>query len=168
MITKNIVLTGFMGCGKTTVGKVLAQKLVKKFIDVDVKIERSAGMSIKDIFANFGEEHFRKLESDEIEKISSQNNCVVATGGGVVLNAKNICALRKNGIIVYLKCGMEKIEQNLSDDLSRPLLQSGFDAAYRLYAEREALYENCDIIIDAGGGVDEIVEKILIEVENVS
>jgi len=164
---KNIVLTGFMGCGKTTVGQAVAAKLGIRFIDLDAEIERAAGISISDIFALHGEAYFRELETKEIKKVSALQSCVIATGGGAVINAENINALRKGGIIFYLKRDIEKIEKSLLDDTSRPMLKSCPDAARMLYHNREPLYENCDVIVDANRGINEITEDIIKEAINV-
>lgn len=105
---KNIVLTGFMASGKSTVGRALAQKLNVSFIDTDQLIETEQKRQIKDIFAQFGEPYFRTLETEAVRQVCRKDGQVIATGGGIVLNPKNIELFRKNSIIVFLYAGLEK------------------------------------------------------------
>ena len=98
----NIVLCGFMGCGKTTVGKILSEKLSMKFVDVDELIEQEQGMTISEIFEKYGEIGFRKIENETIKKVSQWNNAIVSTGGGSVLNVDNVTALKSSGKIFFL------------------------------------------------------------------
>ena len=104
---KNIVLTGFMASGKSTVGRALAQKLNVSFIDTDQLIEIEQKRQIKDIFAQFGEPYFRTLETEAVRQVCRKDGQVIATGGGIVLNPKNIELFRKNSIIVFLYAGLE-------------------------------------------------------------
>jgi len=99
----NLVLIGYRCSGKTTVGKYLAGKLARDFIDTDVLIEEDAGSTIERIIAGEGWEHFRKIEKMVIEKVSREDNQVIATGGGVVLDEGNVKNLNRNGFIVWLK-----------------------------------------------------------------
>jgi len=146
---KNLVLTGFMGTGKSTVGRVLAKKLGYRFIDVDSEIERIEGKSINEIFAACGEDGFRDIESREIERISKLSNSVIATGGGAVLRKENIDNLRKNGMVVLLKADVDTIVQRLSADTSRPLAngKNKEELAEKLKS-REAYYANNDFAFD--------------------
>jgi len=101
-MTKNIVLIGLMGSGKTTIGKKIAEKLKMKFIDTDELIVQKAQKAINLIFAEDGELFFRDLESEVIEEISKQENIVISTGGGAVLREENLNNLKKNGVLFYL------------------------------------------------------------------
>jgi shikimate kinase len=119
----NIALIGFMGTGKTAVGKLLAQKLGKEFIELDALIEKKAGRSIPEIFRRDGEVHFRELEIEAVMEVSTQRNIVIACGGGVVLNTINIERLRKESVIICLTASPSVILRRTADDkASRPLL----------------------------------------------
>jgi len=104
----NIVLTGFMGTGKSIVGEKLAQRLGMGYIDTDQIIEEREGCEISKIFKEKGEDYFRKIETEVVKEVSSFNNCVIATGGGVVLKEENIKALRRKGIIISLSANPDK------------------------------------------------------------
>lgn len=120
----NIVLIGFMGCGKTTIGKVLAQELGYTFTDTDACIEESAKKTISEIFAAQGEEYFRNLETETVnELMETTDYAVISTGGGLPLRKVNADILKKNGFVVYLKVQGETVEQRLKGDTTRPLLQ---------------------------------------------
>jgi shikimate kinase len=139
---KNIVLCGFMGSGKTTVGRLLAEALGMEFTDTDALIERRAGMSVGDIFSRFGEERFRELEAEEAQKLALQGGMVVSTGGGTVLNAGSAQALRAGGVIVCLDVPAEVVSRRLAGDTSRPLLNvPDRERVLRaLYEQRMPLY----------------------------
>lgn len=144
---RNIVLTGFMASGKTVVGKELAQKIGRKFIDSDVVIEEKCGMAIPEIFEKFGEGYFREVETKVIEELSHEKNAVISTGGGVVLNEDNIANLRRNATIVNLEPEKEVIVARLStDDGTRPL-NKGQDIEQILerFENRKPYYDNCDV-----------------------
>lgn len=169
MFSKNIVLIGFMGCGKTSIGKKLAYKLGREFIDTDIKIEELTNMEISEIFNNYGEDYFRKLEYDLCEKLSDSFNSIIATGGGIIKNDLNVKFLKKSGIIVYLKCSVQKIFKNIKYDNSRPLLNCGnkIKKIESLLKDREPMYEkNADIIIDISNfKIDESADIIIKKVE---
>jgi shikimate kinase len=159
MLNKNIVLIGMPGCGKTTIGKILAEKLKIEFCDVDKYIEKTQGKSIPDIFKN-GEDYFRKIESEAVEEISSLWPKIISTGGGVVKNFHNIKLLKKNGIIVFINRPLEKIISDV-DTQSRPLLKDGKEKLYKLFEERYFLYkEYCDFEALNEGRVEKTLEKI--------
>lgn len=146
----NIVLIGFMGTGKSTVGRELAQMLGFEFFDSDAEIEKQAGMPIKDIFMHQGESYFRQLESKAIAGLAKHSNCVIATGGGVVLSEGNMNALRGSGTIICLKARPEVILERVGKSDLRPLLSHGdpIDAINRLLDLRKGLYA-ADLTIDA-------------------
>lgn len=144
---RNIVLTGFMASGKTVVGKALAEKLGRKFIDTDCLIEEKCKMTIPEIFEKYGEECFRKIETEVIEEVSLEKGSVIATGGGVVLNGDNIEHLRKNATIVNLEpCESVIIARLSKDDETRPL-NKGQDIGQILdrFEKRKPFYNNCDV-----------------------
>jgi len=131
---KNIVLIGMMGSGKTTCGKLLAERLGRPFVDCDEVIEGFAGRSIPDIFEQDGEEVFRDLEAMVIKELSAQSGLIIATGGGAVLRQANVSALRDNGIIVFLNRPAGEIFDSVALD-GRPLAQGdkeAFEATFRL------------------------------------
>ena len=161
---KNIVLLGFMGTGKTAVGEELAKKLGLKFVDLDTLIEEEMGMSISDIFFNFGESYFRELEKKMVERQSREKNLVIATGGGVVLDDENIENLRQYGILITLTASVDDIYRRLSGTKGRPLL----DVPYPEKIIREMLelrsprYELADFMVDTTSRtVEETVEGII-------
>ena len=161
---KNIVLTGFMGAGKSSVGNRLAEKLGLEVIDTDDVIEEKSGMKISEIFSGFGEARFRELESEAVRRVSKLKSHVIITGGGVVLNPENITALRKNGIIVYLHASPETIYQRVKNETHRPLLQVPDPLAKirELLESRSQNYANNDIEVDTTNlSVDEVVGEII-------
>ena len=131
---QNVVLIGMPGCGKSTVGAVLAQKLGKTFVDADAEIERRTGKAIPDIFAQEGEEAFRRYEADVIAELTRQNRQVIACGGGVVKTPQNLHALRQNGPVLWVQRPIEKLAT-----AGRPLSKGG-EALRRMEHERLPLY----------------------------
>ena len=162
---KNIVLIGFMGSGKTSVGKRLSLVLKREFIDTDDFIEKREGMTINEIFKEKGEEEFRKIETELFKRFSTPKKKIIATGGGVIKNPANIANLKKGGVIVYLKSSPEKIAQNLKFDNTRPILQvDDKEAKIReLLAQREPFYNKyAEITIDVSNyDIDHTVDKII-------
>lgn len=119
----NIILLGFMGSGKTTVGRFLATKFNMDFVDLDDWIEKEAKMTINEIFAKFGEPYFRELEKKIVKKAcQNMNNCVIATGGGVILKEENVENLHQLGILVWLKVSADKVYERTKNTSCRPLL----------------------------------------------
>ena len=170
---KNIVLIGFMGCGKSTIGKKLARRKDYVFLDMDDVIVERAGMRITEIFEKFGEAHFRKLESELCKELSKAEGLVIATGGGVIKNAENMRLLKENGTVLYIKASPEHIYRNVRNDRTRPLLNCEDKLARikELMAERRPLYEGgMDITADITGmSSSKAVEYIteILEGENV-
>ena len=147
---KNIVLTGFMGTGKTAAGRELSHILDWKLIDVDGEIVRSKEMSISEIFSIFGEPVFRDIETEMIREVSVRKNVIISTGGGAVLRKENIDMLRKNGIIVNLCATAETVLQRTSGSAERPLLQveNPIGRIRELLEARNPFYQNADVLID--------------------
>ena len=154
---ENIVLTGYMGTGKTTVGKILAANLGMDFVDMDAKIVAKCGMSINDIFAIHGEPYFRSVETEVLRSLSGCKNCVIATGGGIVVTEENHALLKDCGTVVCLLPEDSFWMTNVRKDTERPLLKNDPDltgAKARLEA-RKPLYEKCaDIILTSSGDAD--------------
>ncbi len=161
---KNIVLTGFMGTGKSEVGRILAEKLYFDFIDSDSELEREQKMSITEIFKNYGETFFRDIESNMIERLSEMEGVVISTGGGVVLRENNIENLKKKGVIVCLTASAETILRRVQQSNNRPLLQvdNPLQKIKELLSSREQYYRNADITISTEGkSAKEIASEIL-------
>lgn len=151
---RNLVLVGFMGAGKSTLGKLLAQRLGWRFIDLDHVIEARAGRSIKEIFSASGEETFRDLESAVLHSLLELERCVIATGGGVVGRAENWVAMRQLGPIVYLSASWEVLISRLDGCSDRPLAgkDQGVERIRQLHDSRLALYRQADLTVDTGRG----------------
>lgn len=165
---KNIVLTGFMGTGKSAVGRILSKELTYAFIDSDCEIEKEQKMSITEIFKNYGEAKFRDIESDIIKRLSEMEGVVISTGGGVVLRESNIENLRKKGVIVCLTASAETILKRVKQSNDRPLLQvdNPLQRIKELLTSREQCYRNADITISTEGKsskeiASEILEKLI-------
>ena len=139
---KNIILCGFMGSGKTTVGRRLAQKAHMEFIDMDDYIEQREGRTITDIFAQDGEETFRRMETEAARELASRRGLVIAAGGGALTFAANVEALRPSCVIVLLEVKPETVLTRLKGDTSRPLLarEDKETAVRELFAARLPLY----------------------------
>lgn len=162
----NVALIGFMGVGKTAVGKILARKLNREFIELDSLIEQKAGKSIDDIFRQAGEVAFRKFEIEVTEEISQRGRVVIACGGGIVLNQINIDRLRQKSVIVYLTASPAVIlKRVLSSGEERPLLKMADKALtiQGLLAFRRPLYERAaDIRVNTSKLSDESVAERIV------
>jgi shikimate kinase len=153
----NIVLTGMPGCGKSTVGPLLE----RPFYDTDAEVEKAAGRSIAEIFAEEGEARFRKWESEAVSRLSALDGAVIATGGGVVLNPENMRALKRSGFVVFLDRPYALIS---TSNAVRPLLKSA-EEWKRLYEARLPLYQKyADITVanekSPGDCAGEILKRI--------
>lgn len=160
----NIVLTGYMASGKTTVGKRLAELLNRPFADTDIMVEEKTGMKIADIFDKYGENYFRSLEKDAVREISEKDGFVIATGGGVVLDSGNVSNLRKNGAVVNLCPEDMVVYTRLQNDLTRPLVRSReLCDILKRFEERKPYYNDCDfqVKITLDTDVDCICSKII-------
>ncbi|AIY39610.1 3-dehydroquinate synthase [Collimonas arenae] len=167
--TGNIFLVGLMGAGKTTVGRALARKLNKLFIDSDHEIEARTGVSIPLIFEIEGEESFRQRETEVIRDLSARSGIVLATGGGAIMRAENREYLKTRGTVIYLRASIHNILQRTSRDKNRPLLQTA-DPRRRLEElsrQREPYYRDvADIVIDTGRpNVQFLVHSILSQLD---
>jgi len=146
---KNISLIGFMGSGKSTIGRILADKNGFLFIDIDRVIELEEEKEIKDIFRIYGEDYFRDLESKVIDKLYLNKNCVFACGGGVVNREKNMRIIRGNSIVIYLNVLPENIFTRLKDVKDRPLIEvkNRKETIQELLGKRDKLYRKYAHII---------------------
>ena len=163
----NIVLTGFMCAGKTTIGRKVAKLLDYNFIDTDMEIEEDQGCSVEDIFKYGGEECFRDMETKILEKLKNVENSVIATGGGIVMREQNQRLLQEIGKRVYLKVPQEELQYRLKNDRNRPLLKKKDPetVVQKMMKERVLLYEQAEYIVDAGHRspnqiVSEIINKL--------
>lgn len=157
---KNIVLIGMPGCGKTTIAKILGEKLGKEVIEMDEYIESKYNMTIKEMF-NKGEFYFRDNESEVTDEVSETENKIISTGGGIVVREKNILSLRKTGIIIFINRPLDNIISDI-DESTRPLLKDGRDALYKLYGERYNLYKKySNIEVVNNKSLDLLVNEII-------
>jgi shikimate kinase len=162
---KNIVLIGFMGTGKTSTGRLLASRLGRLFIDIDLKIEQEENMTVQEIFECYGEEVFRQKERSVIVKLSRLSNTVIATGGGAVLYPPNRIRLRQNGVIICLSASVEAIVERTAWRDYRPLLncENPEDKIVRLLAERQEAYSDADLTIDTSIISPQLVTEQIID-----
>ncbi|MCG8333508.1 MAG: shikimate kinase [Proteobacteria bacterium] len=146
----NIVLIGFMGTGKTTIGRKLAVRLGYRFIDTDQYIEREQQCRIPEIFASRGEKCFRDLETSLLKRLSKVDNTVVATGGGILVTPGNKELIRQIGKTIHLKAHLDDIYERVMRNTKRPLVQTEnpLKTVTELYERRKNLYHGADITID--------------------
>ena len=167
-LSANIVLVGFMGTGKSAVGRVIAQKLEFHFIDTDDVIEQTSKAKISDIFAEHGEDYFRDLESQAVKSVALMKNQVVATGGGVVLRSSNIDLLRTGGPIFCLNATPKAIWDRVRSSRSRPLLRGPepLKKIEILLDKRAPYYALADHQIETTGvSVDRVADEIISYIE---
>ena len=167
----NVALIGFMGVGKTAVGKALARRLDKKFVELDSLIGKKAGKPISEIFQQDGEIAFRELEIEVTQEVAQRKNQVIACGGGVVLNKINIDRLRKDSILVYLTAPPEIILKRVSiGRRERPLLKTSNQALtiQELMRSRKPFYEQAaDIKIDTSGiDINSVTTQIIAKIQD--
>ncbi|WP_102399717.1 shikimate kinase [Haloimpatiens massiliensis] len=156
----NIILIGMPGCGKTTLGKSLSNKLNMKFYDLDEYIEKRENMSIQDIFKN-GEERFRNIESEALSEVCKNQECVIATGGGIVKKQCNIDIMKSSGIVIFIDRPLENIFKDIKIE-NRPLLNNGKEELKVLYNERYELYtKSCHYRLENSKDEQEALNGIL-------
>jgi shikimate kinase len=146
----NIILIGFMGTGKSTIGRILAERLGYQFIDTDAKIEVEQGKTVGKIFETEGEAYFRDLEAKLAFELSANNYQVISTGGGFVLNPRNITVFKPEGTIVAFTAPARIIYERVKGDVQRPLLAAADPLARisELLLERAPFYQDADLIIE--------------------
>ena len=161
----NIILIGFMGSGKTTVGIRLSYHMRRTFVDTDKEIERQQEKEISQIFAQEGEPYFRMLETKLLEKmIETEHDRIISTGGGLAVKAENRALLKRLGTVVYLKPSPETVYERIKGDTKRPLLQCE-DPLQRIRelmkAREEAYSDAADIVVDVDGKTfEELIQEI--------
>ena len=161
---KSIFLCGFMGCGKTTVGRILAKKTGREFVDMDKYIEKKENMTVSEIFALHGEDHFRDLEHSVCAELSQKEDLIVATGGGALTYKRNSDIIRQNATVLYLSVPLDVIAKRLKNDTTRPLLQrpDKEQAMKELYDKRVPLYlDSASVIADASSKPNAVAELII-------
>jgi len=161
---RNVVLFGFMGTGKTVVGKEIARRLDMEFVDMDDVIEEKEGRTISEIFAEKGEKHFRKIESEVVITLSGKEALIIAAGGGVVLNPVNVDALQRSGTGICLTASPEIIYERVKNQSHRPLLmtEDPLERIRSLLEYRTPFYARVEYLIDTSDiPVEGVVEKVL-------
>ncbi len=162
---ENIILTGFMGTGKTTVGRLLAERLNYEFIDTDDVIEKRLGLSVADIFARLGEETFRQMETAVAKELSQRAGLVISTGGRMMLDPANVSALSRSGRIFCLTAAPEEILARLTQDTDhpRPLLKvsNPGERIVELFRQREAGYRQFPQVETSGKQPEEVAMELL-------
>jgi shikimate kinase len=161
---RNVVLCGFMATGKTSVGTRLAYLLGYEFLDMDAIIESETGMSIPEIFSSRGEPAFRALECSVAEQVAKRSGCVVATGGGTIVNWQNLDNLKHNGIVIALTADPETIFSRTGSGEDRPMLGKGdhMQRIRSLMEQRAPAYAMADMTVDTSShSIEEVAEIIL-------
>lgn len=157
--SSNLVLIGMPGCGKTTIGIILSEKLKIDFIDMDEYIEKKTKSTITDLFIK-GEEYFRAIESEIVQEISTLKSSIISTGGGIVKNHNNIMKLKENGIIIFIDRPIDLIVSNIKTS-TRPLLTDGAHKLYELYNDRYQLYKaSSDFIVNN----DKKIQRVIVDI----
>lgn len=164
---KNMFLIGFMGCGKSTMARLLAKELHMELVEMDETIEKEENRSINEIFATDGEGYFRDLETQLITRISNKGGMVVSCGGGAILRQENVDIMKKNGCVVYLAATPETIYSRVKNSTNRPLLNGNMNVEYisELMAKRVDKYEaaaDYKIVVDGKGKLEVLEELITI------
>jgi len=161
--SKNIVLTGFMGTGKSTVGKEVSERLNREFLDTDKIIEKDEGRTISEIFKENGEIYFRQLEKELVKEIAEKSNLVIATGGGMLLNQDNLSLMSRTGYIFYLYADIDRLINRIGNGKNRPMAtEKNRDEIIKLYESRVDCYNILPNRIDTTGRQpSEIAEKII-------
>ena len=162
---KNISLIGFMGTGKTSVGKILGKRLNRPVMDVDFTIEEKEKRKIGEIFKNSGEAYFRSVEKEAIREICRQQSLVITTGGGAVIDPENLEALKASGWVIGLSATPETICQRVKDSRHRPLLdgEDKLGEVKRLLAARKPFYEKADFYFETDGRSSAQVAGLILE-----
>ena len=159
---KSIFLTGFMGSGKTTIGKLLSEKLSLPVIDTDHVIEEKLNKTIRDIFETEGENKFREYEHQFLEMMPTEN-MIITTGGGIILRKENRDWMKKNGVVVYLHCEPEEILNRLEGDQTRPLLDGDKKKnVLSIFTERSPFYHEADFKVDT---TNKTPKEVVLEIE---
>ena len=161
---QNIALTGFMAVGKSAVGRTLARRLKRRFVDLDRLIEKSAGLKVRQIFSQKGEPYFRQLEKETLAQVLAQEGQIIATGGGVVMDEENLNLLRQKTHLVCLTAATAVLLERAGNGAKRPLLKgtSRRERIEELLQQREKKYAMAHVSVDTSDlTVDQVVDKII-------
>ncbi len=176
LFSYNIVLIGFMGAGKSTISDYLSMMFDMKLVEMDQEISERQEMSIPDIFATYGEEYFRNLETELLKELQTGRNCIISCGGGVAMREQNVIEMKKNGRVVLLTASPETIYERVKDSNDRPLLKDNNNVEYiaELMEKRREKYEAAaDIVIQTDNKTilqicEELITKLMeLDKENV-
>jgi shikimate kinase len=165
VIADKIYLVGFMAAGKTTLARALAKRLDWEALDIDELIEQRERMSVADIFSRLGEPHFRAVERAVVFDQLPKRHLVVATGGGTFIDPTNRIAINSDGVSVWLDAPLNRVIERLPSDRRRPLAADRVELE-RLYYQRRAAYQEAHMRVDAGAGVDALVEQVVDRLES--
>ncbi len=159
---EHVWLIGMMGSGKTSVGKIVAERLGLPFYDTDATVTANAGLAIPEIFDRFGERRFRELEAEAVQAIASQDDGVVSTGGGIVLDPLNVEAMRSSGRTVLLEVDVDTLIARVGAEGDRPMVSEDPERRLReIAAVREASYRNAaDVVVDGVGSIGDVAHRV--------
>jgi len=162
MTNPSIVITGFMGTGKSSVGKIVARKLGREFVDMDALIESREGASVREIFETRGEVYFREREAAMCAELGARENLVIATGGGALVNADNLSRFA-HALVFCLDTGVDQILSRLGDSIDRPLLRDNpRERVTTLLNSRRAAYARIELHVDTTGkSVEQVADEII-------
>ena len=163
---KNICFVGFMGSGKSILGKDLSKLYNIEFFDSDLEIEKKIGKSINQIFIDSGEKYFRKIEEKVCIDLLKVENCIISLGGGSIINSKIRKIIKKNSFSIYLKVDINVLLKRLKSSKKRPLLKySNKEDIKKLYNEREIFYNKSDLVIDNNNNKYDAIQKIKVNLK---
>ncbi|WP_333784066.1 shikimate kinase [Thermocrinis sp.] len=163
MIPRRIFLIGFMCSGKSTVGRILAKRLSYSFVDLDEFIEQREGKSIQEIFSNYGEEYFRRMELEVLDLFLNEDRVVVSTGGGLGANGDALNRMKLVGFVVWLDIDFETFLKRCSNSEGRPLLKKGLDYVKELMERRKEVYSLAHLRVDGRKSPEDLTDYILQE-----
>lgn len=162
----NIILCGFMGCGKSTIGRILSKRAGLEFVDMDLYIQDKAGMTVSEIFEKYGEERFREMETEACRELAERENLVIAAGGGTLAFQRNIDILKSSGKIVFIDVSYENLCIRLRRDTRRPLLQveNRDERIKELLEKRLPIYRGAASVIMNGNFTSGVVASNIMSV----
>lgn len=162
----NIILCGFMGCGKSTIGRILSKRAGLEFVDMDLYIQDKAGMTVSEIFEKYGEERFREMETEACRELAERENLVIAAGGGTLAFQRNIDILKSSGKIIFIDVSYESLCIRLRRDTRRPLLQveNRDERIKELLEKRLPIYRGAASVIMNGNFTSGVVASNIMSV----
>ncbi|MBQ8588840.1 MAG: shikimate kinase [Firmicutes bacterium] len=161
----NIVLTGIMGCGKTSLGKELADRLSMTFVDMDAIIEEESNMTISEMFSMYGEPYFRDRETELCHRLSDQTGLVISTGGGIIGREENMNALGRTGSVIFIDRDPNIIIRTI-DASNRPMIRDNPQRLLELHAQRLPFYQKyADMIFPNNGTLEEAINSLMIQLK---